>query len=252
MKTVVFQSYRNGERPDWIERCLESVQSWAGHQKHEYRFLGDELLERVPRWAARKATGRNQIIADLGRLFVAREILEEGIDQVIWLDADTLVFDPQALRIEISPKSPGYAFGREIWIQEKALGGLKAYRNVHNAVCLFQRNNPFLDFYIHACLLIMERVDGGVPPQILGPKFLSAQYNILGFPLLNSVGAFSPAVLQDILNGGRTALDLLVGSSPSIPMAANLCASLSRCDQEMQLVCERLLSQGTRLLSRGA
>lgn len=252
MKSVVFQSYRDEGRPEWIELCLESVHSWAIHQGHEYRFLGDELFAHVPNWVAGKTEGRNQIAADLGRLIVAREILEEGIDQVIWLDADTLVFEPQALRLQISADSPGYAFGREVWIQEKTSGGLKAYRNVHNAVCLFQRDNPFLDFYIHACLLIMERVAGGVPPQILGPKFLTAQYNILGFPLLEPVGAFSPAVLQGILDGGRTALDLLVDTSPSIPLAANLCASLSRSDQEMRLVCERLLAQGTSLLSRSA
>lgn len=250
MKTVVFQSFRDEGRPDWIELCLETVKSWAGRQGHEYRFLGDELLERVPSTVAEKSEGRNQIVADLGRLLVAREILEEGIDQVIWLDADTLVFEPQALRLEIPRKSPGYAFGREVWIQKNASGRLKAYRNVHNAVCLFQRDNPFLDFYIHACLLIMERVDGGVPPQIIGPKFLSAQYNILGFPLFDSVGAFSPVVLQDILNDGRAALDLLVEASPFIPLAANLCASLSQSDEEMRLVCERLLAQGARLFSR--
>ncbi|MFC4351472.1 hypothetical protein ACFOW6_07950 [Fodinicurvata halophila] len=247
MKTVVFQSHREADRPEWIDLCMQSVRDWAETRGHVYRFYGDDLLDRVPNWFVENSGGRRQIMADLGRLLVARELLADGADQAIWFDADTLVFAPETMDLSLS-EDPGYAFGREVWVQPAQDGrGLKAHRNIHNAVCLFRRDNVFLDFYIHACLVIMGRVSGGVPPQIIGPKFLTAQYNILGFPVFDTVGAFSPAVLRDIHRGAGPALDLLCRKSLTRPLAANLCASLSAEAPDMNAVCQQLLSQGPAL-----
>lgn len=224
MKTLVYQSFRDTNRSGWIETCLASVRDWAERQGFDYRFYGDEFLDLVPAWYREKASGRLPIVTDLARLLAARSYLAEGFDRVIWLDADVLVFDPERLRIDLTVE---FAFGREIWVQKTASGRLRAYRNVHNAICVFVKNNSFLDFYIHACQSVLSRLEGGVPPQIVGPKLLTSLHNLVGFELIDEVGMFSPLVIGDILGGGGPALDLLLKRSSGSLCAANLCASLA-------------------------
>ena len=224
MDTVVIQSFRTENIPAWIERCIASVRSWAELRNWTYRFYGDEFLDLVPDWYRSRAGGRLPIIADLGRLLAARKLLEEGEKRVAWVDADVLVFAPDRLVFE---DKNGYAFAREIWVQPSDKSGmLKAYRNVHNAVCVFERGNAMLDFYIHACERVLSRVDGGVPNQVVGPKLLTALHNIIGFELIETVGMVSPLVARDLVAGGGPALDRLRAECP-VPLAAvNLCGSL--------------------------
>jgi hypothetical protein len=226
VKTLVYQSYRTGAVPAWIETCRHSVRAWASSSGADYRFIGDEIFDLVPAWFAGKAEGRKQIVTDLGRLVLARRFLGEGYERVVWLDADTLVFDPA--RFNLDPRG-GYAFGSEVWIQRDGEGRLRAFTNVHNAITVFDAGNSFLDFYIDACLSIMERVDGGVPPQIIGPKFLKAIHTIIGFDLVPEVSSLSPLVLDGLQSGGgdNAALALFRRKSGANICAANLCGSLA-------------------------
>lgn len=243
MRTVVLQSYRTENVPGWIQTCLESVRGWAEGQSQAYRFVGDEIADRVPGWYRDKADGRWPIITDLGRLLLIREALADGFERAVWLDADVLVFDPEHLTLDVEGT---YAFGREVWVQEDTKGRLRVWRNVHNAVCMFEPGNPMLDFYIHACLRVLERVEGGVPNQIVGTKLLTALHNMIGLPLTDQVAMFSPPVLADIASGGGPALDLLTNEAPGTFAAANLCGSLAGSE-----VPEAVLEQAcTRLLNR--
>ena len=225
--TVVIQSYRTDNVPDWIDTCQASVRDWAAVRGWDYRFVGDEILDLVPDWYQQRAQGRMPVITDLGRLILARETLQAGSPAAIWVDADVMIFDAHQFTVDIAFD---YAFCREIWVQPGASGGLKIYRNVHNAVCLFRQGNPMLEFYIHACQSVMKRVQtegaGGVPNQIVGTKLLTAMHNIVGFPLLDDVGMASPLVLRDLAVGGGAALDRLQTESPSPLKAINLCGSL--------------------------
>ena len=240
VETLVFQSHSHRGLPAWIPTCLHSVRHWAAACGHGYLCFGDEIFDRLPSGFRKKTAGRRSTQADLGRLLLARELLEEA-ERVIWLDADVLVFAPEDLDCDIP--SP-YAFGREIWIQEDERGRLRAYRNVHNAVCLFERINPFLDFYIHAAERLVTLNDGGFPPQFIGPKFLTAQHNIMKLPLIETLGMASPLVLRDLARGGGPALELQRVEQPRPLAAVNLCSSLGLDDLLMAGVCADLLERG--------
>jgi len=250
MKTTVIQSYRTANVPEWIEVCLASVRDWTRQAGFKYSFVGDEIFDRVPDWYKVNAGNRPPVVTDLGRLMLIHEELDAGAERAIWLDADVLVFDPAGLVID---DSFDYAFGREIWVQPDKDGQrLKVYRNVHNAICVFQQANPFLEFYIHACRRIISGASGSVPNQVVGTKFLTALHNIMGFQLIDAVGMASPLVLRDIAAGGGPALDRL-HAVMTVPMAAaNLCSSLAggeadgveTSDDLMMAVCERLTTAG--------
>lgn len=223
--TLVIQSFRHDSVPAWIETCLASVLRWTETHGFDYRFIGNELFDRVPGWYMDKCRDKLPVAADYARLIVLREALESGgYGQAIWLDADMLVFDP-ALSIDFEGTC---AFGRETWIQEGKNGKLRAIRNVHNAVCVFRSGCPVLPFLIQTVESMVRRVDKDrIAPQMVGPKLLTALHNIAGFPLLPQVGAMSPPVIEDLASGGGPALDLLRRESSAPPQAANLCASLS-------------------------
>jgi hypothetical protein len=240
VETVIFQSHSPRGVPAWVQTCLRSVRDWAAGCGHGYRCFGDEIFDRLPRGFRDKTTGRLSTQTDLGRLLLARELLKE-VERVIWLDADVLVFVPEGL--DFDTPSP-YAFGREIWVQEDPRGGLRAYRNVHNAVCLFERDNPFLEFYIHTAERLVTLNDGGFPPQFIGPKFLTAQYNIMKLPLIETLGMTSPLVLRDLAKGGGEALDLQRAEQPRPLAAVNLCSSLAVGDRLLARVCSNLLLSG--------
>ncbi len=223
MKTIVYQSYRTHQVHDWLASAMASAEAWSQASGYDYRFYGDEIFDRVPDWYRRKAGKYLQISTDLGRLYLARELLDAGYERVIWLDADMLVFDPERFFVHIKS---GCAFGREIWVQKSADGKLKTYKNVHNAFACFCHDSSFLDFYIDSCLSILGRSSAGVPPQIVGTKLLTALHNIIGFQLLDGVGMASPLIIRELAEGGDDAIDLLGEMSSGPVQALNLCASL--------------------------
>ena len=253
MKTVIYQSFRTSGVPGWVSTCLSSVENWAAGQGHAYRFYDDKIFRRVPSWVMEKAGENLQIATDLGRLILAKELLAEEFERVVWVDADILVFDPERLFLAIDQE---YAFGREVWVQPVNAGRIKAYKNVHNAISVFCRNNSFLEFYIHSCLNILGRAEGPLVPQIIGTKFLTALHNIIGFNLINDVGMASPLVVHDIANGGGAALDLLRQKSPAPLCALNLCTSLAGgrvddvnlTDSLMESACRGLMTSSEGLI----
>ena len=249
--TLVVQSFKSGEIPGWLNACLNSVRLWANKAGFDYQFVDDEIFDLLPKNYRQIADKRVPILTDLGRLLLIRRAISGAYSKAIWVDADVLVFDPALLRI---PSDVGHAFCREIWVQNdpNKKGAFRVYRNVHNAVCLFERGDSFLNFYIYACERIVTASRGLVPNQIVGTKFLTALHNIVAFPLINSIGMLSPVVLRDVALGGGAAMDYLIREL-QVPLAAvNLCMSLAGgsaggvelSDQRMELICDNLMSQG--------
>ena len=204
--TLVIQSFKDGPQPLWIERCLHSVQTLAQQRSWDYRFIGDELFEPLPKAFKSKVGQRGPILSDLGRLIACKEALKD-YEKVLWLDADTLIFNPQAFQV---PQGR-FGFGRERWIQPQQDKNLKwkIYRSICNALCYFERDNPFLDFYMYSCESIINRVDPEyIAPQMIGPKLLSALHNISPCPFTTTVGSASPHLIVDLSYGHGKALEL--------------------------------------------
>ncbi|MDH5447185.1 MAG: hypothetical protein OEY52_16670, partial [Gammaproteobacteria bacterium] len=158
---------------------------------------------------------------DLARLYVLKNYLLQGYEQVVWLDADFLVFDPEEFVLPTSQ----YAFGREVWVQKDNSGKLRAYKKIHNAFMMFNKGNSFLDFYIETAERLLWKNTGSIPPQFIGPKLLTALHNIALFPVMEEAAMLSPLVVKDIIKGAGTALDMFIAQSPSKISGANLCVS---------------------------
>jgi len=220
--TLVLQSHRDPLPQPWLQACLDSVAGWARQNGFDYRFIGDELFDPLDPDLRPRLASRPVIASDLARLLWLRRDLEDGFDRVVWCDADFLVFDAPALVL------PGdeFALGRETWVQRDSRDRWRVHRKVHNAFLMFCRGNTFLEFYIDTAARLLRLNEGGMPPQFIGPKLLTALHNIAHFPVLEQAGMLSPPVLRDLLDGGGEALDLLCAHSPLAPAGVNLCASL--------------------------
>lgn len=226
MRGIVFQ-LAPAARPAWIDACLESVRRWAAAEGLSYRLYGDEAFDLVPPDLAAKCGGRLQMLADLARLTLARRLLEEeGWNRAVYADADFLVWDAPALRLEDMETDRGAGFGQEHWVSRDG-PRLKLHRNVHNAFMLFDRGGSVLPFYEETARALLARLDGGVPPQFLGPKLLSALNGPASFALLPQAGALSPDAAADLLGDadGR-AWAHMEAALPRRLGGANLCASL--------------------------
>lgn len=222
MSALVIQSCSPAQRAGWQGACLASVERWVRGQRHDYRFLGDEIFDRVPAWYRDKAGDKRPVVTDYARLLLLREALATGSDTAIWFDADVLVLD-QSLLLDFGGTC---AFGQEVWVERKQ-GRLTARRNVHNAVMVFRHGCPVLPFLIHCVESLMQRVAAAhIAPQFVGPKLLQALHPLADFALLPQAGALSPLVVADLVNGGGEALTLMLKQTPEPPKAVNLCASL--------------------------
>lgn len=219
--TLVLQSHRQPLPAPWLQPCLDSVRSWARGCGFGYRFIDDALFDFVPGDLRDKLRHRPVIAADLARLGLLSAALDDGFGTVIWMDADTLVFDPAAL---VLPDAD-YALGREVWIQPQQ-GRLRDYVKVHNAFLMFRAGNPFLAFYRHAAERIVRAHEGPMAPQLVGPKLLTALHNLIDAPVAERAGMLSPTVARDLLAGGGPALERFRIRSPEPAAAVNLCGSL--------------------------
>jgi hypothetical protein len=101
MKTIVYQSYRTQQVPPWITTCMGTVRAWADQQGFDYRFYDDGFFEYAPQWFRDKAQHGICPVTDLARLVVARELLAQGYERTVWVDADLLVFAPEQLRLDL-------------------------------------------------------------------------------------------------------------------------------------------------------
>lgn len=222
-KVTIIQSYRTESVPAWITQCMTSVQDCAVAQGAAYNCYDDEAILSLLSDSFKDKVGeRWPMLTDLARLLLVRQCFNEGYDRVIWLDADVYLWNVQ--NFDLTVKLPnGFGFGRERWTEESG----KIRNGVHNAICIFDKGNPFLDYYILACESIIEKHRGEyLAPQLLGPKFLKSQLPFMGDCLVDFVEMWSPAVIKDLLEGEG---EMLARQREGIVsgIGANLCHSLS-------------------------
>ena len=228
--TIVLQSHRNPLPFEWISPCLDSVRAWATANRFEYRYLEDELFDFIDPQLVNKTIGQPVITSDLARLRWCQSVLNEGYRRVVWLDADNLIFYPEKF---VLPEDD-FAVGREVWVQQDNQGNCKVYKKVHNACLTFCQGNSFLDFYADSAERLLRLNTGGMPPQFIGPKLLTALHNIVQCPVIENAAMFSPLLMQEMLNKRSEAFKLFVKSSLQMPVVANLCASLGLAEQESE------------------
>ena len=228
--TLIIQSHRTPLPYPWIERCLASVQAWCAINKYDYRFLGDELFNGLDAALLEKTKHQRVVATDLARLLVLKDALDSGVETVVWLDADFMIFNPSAFVLPDDLPDAAYAVGREVWVQPDNAGKLKVYKKVHNAFLLFREGNSFLDFYIETAQRLLRSNEGTMPPQFIGPKLLTALRNIAMLPVMETAGMLSPSVIKDMIRGEGPALELFNAHSPQPIAGANLCSS--SCDSQ--------------------
>lgn len=243
--TLVIQSHRLPLPCAWLQPCLESVVNWAQVRGYDYRFVDDRIFDLLEPELADKLRGQTVIASDLARLRSLQQGLAEGYACVIWCDADFLIFNAADF---VLPEAET-ALGREVWIQPDAQGKLRSYVKVHNAFLMFRQGNQLLDFYTDTAQRLLLLNQGSMPPQFIGPKLLTALHNIAFFPVMETAGMLSPAVMYDLLAGAGEALELFKRKSPVAPAGANLSNSLTEReglnDAHMELLIQLLLSRGS-------
>lgn len=242
--TLVIQSHRSPLPFGWLQECIDSVAGWARLNRYQHRFIGDEVFDLVAAKLLHKAGPQTVIATDLARLRALQQGLTEGFDRVVWCDTDFLIFRPRDFVLPAAD----FAFGREIWVQTDDKDRLRAYPKLHNALLMFQRGNSCLGFYLDTAERLLKLNQGGMPPQFIGPKLLTALHNIACFPVMENAAMLSPLVMRDMLNGGGAALQLFLQKSPVVPAGVNLSSSLTAAEgfteTEMQTLIRHLQDHG--------
>ncbi len=254
MRTVVYQSFRTANVPAWIERCLASTRAWAQLHSFDYHFVDDRMFAYAPDWYREKVAGDVLLVSDLARLAIARELLGQGYDRAIWVDADVLVFTSQRLTIDVTEQ---FAFCRELWVEPNESGGLRVKQRVNNAVCVFCRGNALLDFYMHACESIVRGMNT-IDRFAVGTRFLTELHKLVPFRLLETIGLFSPVLLAHVALDRTAGLAAFREQCGTPLFAANLCSSfrdttvqgIPMTDKLFERVIERLLGPTGEVFSR--
>ena len=227
-RVLVLQSCKPGAHTGWLAECMESVKVWATRLGYSYERIGDELFDAIPADVRELLKGRGMNLADIGRATTARARLAAGAcDKYIWVDSDVLVFDPAHFRL---PLTEPVAFCRELWVMEDTERKLVMREAVNNAVSLYSRGEPLLDFYIEACLRSVRREKQKLDRLALGVHLPTILHRAYHFSLVYDVPNLSPWVIRDLLAGGGPCLGKLKGEHlrwKTPATAANLCSSLA-------------------------
>ncbi len=221
MKTIVYQSFRTENVPAWISRCMESVRRWTAQNQFGYRFYDDRFFDLVPRELYPRASAFKCVLSDYARLVAAKQLLEEGWERAIWLDADALVFDPDHFEIEVTH---GYAFCREVWLDRVFLGSPQFRLTVNNSVSVFCRDQTIIDFYLE----LARKILAGTQPITtlsIGTDVLLNLRRTAPFPLLTSVGIFGSEMAERYLSRDERFLRQYLAYQTSPIRAVNLCLS---------------------------
>jgi hypothetical protein len=115
------------------------------------------------------------------------------------------------------------------------------FKKVHNAFLMFCQGNGFLDFYVETAERLLWQQQGGMPPQFIGPKLLTALHNVCQLPVMESAGMLSPQVIKDLVQGRGEALRRFVERSPAPIAGANLCISSQEREEVSSAEMERVI-----------
>jgi hypothetical protein len=224
VSTIVFQSFRTRDVPRYITACLTSVRTWAQGAGYTYQFLDDRFLDLVPSWYRQKAGPFLCVVADLARLLQARNLLSQGFEQVIWMDADLIVFAPDRLRL---PQTRGFQYCRETWLCRTPEGALFPVHKINNSVCTFGPDSlGHLDTYIDQCLAWVRDSPGLSSGLEVGTNLLSQSQSL--FENIRNIGIISPILLEAILRDEQDVLARYSAWHGGPVFAANLCNAYRR------------------------
>lgn len=220
MSTLILQSQRSPLPYPFLDRCLASVREWAAKAGFDYQFLGDELFQFLRPEVLEKTRNRILIGTDIARLQWLQHLLTQGYERVVWLDADVLIFAPDALQLPVQ----SFAVGRETWVQAGSKGPV-VHRKVHNAFLQASAEDSALPFYLQSAERLVLANTGGMPDQFVGPKLLTALHNVVQFPVFELVNMLPPSVALDRLGSGGAYLTRYHQAYSQPPAALNLCSS---------------------------
>ncbi len=221
MKTIVLQSYRTSDVPTWMAACMASVRAWSQSRGWAYAFMDDAFLALAPAWARERCAGNPYAVTDICRLVWLKRMLDRGWACTVWADADLLVFAPDSLDI---PIGRGHGFARELFLQVAADGRALPIHGINNALMAFERGDNMLDAYLAACYAHLRVLAPGPEPRTaLGPAILAELATQHDLRLIERVGLFTLAMMQDLAGGGGTHAREYLRLSATAPAAANLC-----------------------------
>jgi len=225
--TLIIQAFVNQTTPEWIQRCLDSVRKWAGIHRYDYSLAGDEFYDLCGQEFLSRGRKNPRAITNLARLVATRQQLDAGYRQVIWMDADVFVFNPEKLIFDFPAErlTAGYAFGREVWVDRGRLGILRAWRpRAHNAATLFTQSAVDLDTLI----ALIRHIDSSremTSNYQLGVGLLRGLQYSLMFQTFSHVGAFSPILIRALARRNKRLLRFYARAYRYQQYAANLCLS---------------------------
>ena len=177
--------------------------------------------------------GRTPILADLARLRWIESVLSQRGGLVVWIDADSLCFDP-SWRL---PTTEHTFFGEECWVQKNAQGRWRTYCSPHNAFMGFTSASPVLVFLAYLSESIIDRADPTrIAPQMIGPKLLKTLNSLADFTLVPEAGAVSPALLAEWVGERGDAVACYERANRPPLAMVNLCSSLVDSEAHRQQV----------------
>lgn len=253
MTTVVLQSFRTWDVPDWMRTAMASVAAWAQARGYDYRFMDDDFLRLVPDWARWRLRGQLPAVTDLARLIWARRVLDGGADRVIWADADLLVFDPA--RLDFAP-GLGHACARQLHLYLHDDRSTEPRPGINNALMVFEAGDAFIDTYLDAALTAARGADAlNMPHTLLGPVLLETLAARGPLPLIEGIGLFGPGLMEAVAAGGGALTREYLRHMRAPLVAANLGQALRALAQPARRAAfdDTYASAAARLLtSRGA
>jgi len=221
MKTIVYQSFRTENVPAWIDACMTTVRAWAQQQGFDYRFFDDRFFDLVPAELRPRASEHKCLLTDYARLVAAKDLMAEGYDRAIWVDADAVVFNPEKFTIDITS---GHAFCREVWHDLTLLGRPFFKLTVNNSISVFCHDQQFIDLYLKEAGEVL-RSDRPLSAVSIGTDWLHKRQAQTPSRLLVNVGIFGPEMMYRYLKNDARFLRPYLRHQTSPVYAINLCNS---------------------------
>jgi hypothetical protein len=215
------QSFRTYDVPFWLTRCMESVQNWAQTHEFDYVFMDDVFFELAPESFRRTCETNIYALTDICRLIWLKQMLGKGYKRVVWADADMLVIAPHKLSFcGIS----GHGFAREFFLRVERTGMYVPVEGINNSLMFFEQEDETLDLYFQACVDALTASESGkLPRTVLGPSLLKSLAKNRDLNLIEGIGLFTQAVMQQIASGQGGMITTLTGLHKGPLVAANLC-----------------------------
>jgi hypothetical protein len=220
MKTLIIQSYRAHDVPEWIARCMASVRGWAKDQGFDYQLAGDDSFQLCGADYLAAVGDNVRSITNLSRLILVQQAHAAGYDRAVWLDADILVFAPDRLRIELSER---YGFAREVWMVRDGDSNWRAEAGVNNSVFACMAGEPDLAWLIGTLRHIALHRQITTNYQV-GGEVIKGLRASLAFQALEQFGMFSPDIVAALARGDAAPLHPQARFHGAPVYAANLCA----------------------------